>query len=163
MRQIVWVAYALLLFASSMLAQPRIDTKWHCPKVSAFHSLAVGDAPNHNYSILQGNCKSTASNANFPEDDSEYTEFQEIQGASVSVHGRMNVTMKGGDKVYYSYEGSFPTDTTRPFSQRWKLESGTGRYKSIKGNGTCSGLVHADGTADMGCMGTFSIGKGNGE
>jgi hypothetical protein len=159
MRKTVWVAFALLLFASTAPAQNRVDTKWHCPKLSAFHTLAVGDAPNHSYTIIQGSCKSTASDARFPEDESDYTEFQEMLSASVSVHGRMNVTMKNGDKVYYSYEGSFSTDIAKPFSQRWKLESGTGRYKSISGNGTCSGMVHADGSGDMECVGMYSIGK----
>ncbi|HEY1161390.1 MAG TPA: hypothetical protein VGE83_12205 [Terracidiphilus sp.] len=162
MRKMVWVAFALLLFASTALAQNRIDTKWRCPKPSEFHSVAVGDAPNHNYTIIQGSCKSTASDAGFPEDESDFTEFQEMLNASVSVHGRMNVTMTNGDKVYYSYEGSFSTDITKPFSQRWNLESGTGRYKFIKGNGACSGMVHADGTGDMECTGTFSIGKSSG-
>jgi hypothetical protein len=74
----------------------------------------------------------------------------------------MNVTMNNGDKVYYSYEGAFSTDTTKPFSQRWKLENGTGRYKFIKGVGACSGIVHADGSGDMECIGTFSIGKSSG-
>jgi hypothetical protein len=162
MRKIVWFAFVLLLSASAALAQNRVNTKWRCPKPPTFHRVAVGDAPNHSYTIIQGSCKSTASEANFPEDESTYTEFQEMLDASVSVHGRMNVTMKNGDKVYYSYEGSFSADTARPFSQRWKLVSGTGRYKSIKGNGTCTGMVHADGTGDMECIGTFSIGKNSG-
>jgi hypothetical protein len=163
MRKIAWVAFALLLFASTAMAQNKVDTKWTCSKPSAYHSVAVGDAPNHNYTIIQGSCKSTASEANFPEDNCDYTEFQEMLDASVSVHGRMNVTMKNGDKVYYSYEGSFSTDITKPFSQRWKLVNGTGKYISIKGHGTCSGLVHADGTGDMECVGSFSIGKSSGE
>ena len=163
MRTIVCVACALLLSASSALAQNRIDTKWRCQKPSSIHTLAVGDAPNHNFTIIQGNCKSTASGAHFPEDASDYTEFQEMLGSSVSVHGRMNVALKNGDRVHYSYEGSFPTDVTKPFSQRWKLESGTGRYKSIKGSGTCSGIVHADGTGEMECIGTYSIGENTGD
>ncbi|MGA2084467.1 MAG: hypothetical protein ABSG60_02995 [Terracidiphilus sp.] len=162
MRKIAWVTFALLLFASTTLAQNRVDTKWRCPKPPTFHSVAVGDAPNHNYTIIQGSCKSTTSDASFPEDNSDYTEFQEMLNASVSVHGRMNVTMNNGDKVYYSYEGAFSTDTTKPFSQRWKLENGTGRYKFIKGVGACSGIVHADGSGDMECIGTFSIGKSSG-
>jgi hypothetical protein len=163
MRKTVWIAFALLLSAFSALAQNRIDTRWRCPKPSAIHSLALGDTPNHNFTIIQGNCKSTASDAHFPEVESAYTEFQDMLIGSVSVHGRMYVTMKNGDRVYYSYEGSFSTDTTKPFSQRWKLESGAGRYKSIKGNGTCSGIVHADGTGEMECVGTFAIGKGTGD
>jgi len=121
--------------------------------------VAVGDAPNHTYTIFKVSCKSTATDANFQEDKSDYTEFQEMQDGSVSVHGRMNVAMKNGDKVDYSFEGSFPTDTTKPFSQKWKLESGTGRYKSIGGSGTCFGMVHTDGTGDMECIGTYSMGR----
>jgi len=147
----------LLCLAFPALAQNRVDTRWFCQKPSVFYNVAVGDAPNHNFTIIQGSCKSTASAANFPEDESEYTEFQEMLNASVSVHGRLNVTMRDGDKVYYSYEGSFSTEITKPFTQRWKLEGGTGRYKYTKGTGTCSGLVHADGTGDMECIGTFSM------
>ncbi len=159
MRRTVWVASALLLLASSALGQNRVHTKWRCPKPSALHTLAVGDAPNHNFTIIQGGCKSTASAALFPEDESEYTEFQEMRNVSVRAQGRMNVTMKNGDRVYYSYEGSFSTDTTKPFSQQWKFDGGTGSYKSIKGSGTWSGMVHADGTGEMECAGTCSIGK----
>jgi hypothetical protein len=159
MRQFVWVACSLLCFASATWAQNRVDTKWVCEKPSPFYTVAVGDAPNHTFTIFKVSCKSVTTDANFPEDKTDYTEFQEMQDGSVSVHGRMNVAMKNGDKVYYSFEGSFSTDTTKPFSQRWKLESGTGRFKSIGGSGTCSGMVHTDGTGDMECIGRFSIGK----
>jgi len=159
MRKTIWVVYALLLFASSAPAQNGVDTKWRCPSPSAVHTLAVGDAPNHNFTIIQGDCKSIASSAGFPEGESVYTEFQEMRSASVSVHGRMNVTMKNGDMVYYSYEGSFPTDITRPFSERWNLEGGTGRYRSVKGNGACTGKVYTDGSGEMECVGTFSISR----
>jgi hypothetical protein len=159
MKKIAWIAFVLLAFVSSLPAQNRVDTKWHCTKPSEFHRVAVGDAPNHNYTIIQGSCRSMASNAQFPEKECSYTEFQELQDAFVRVHGSMNATMENGDKVFYSYEGSFPADTTKPFSQRWKLVNGTGRYKSIMGNGICTGLVHADGTGDMECSGKYSTGK----
>lgn len=147
----------MLLSASGAIAQNLVNTKWRCPKPSALHSLAVGDVPNHSFTIIQGNCKSTARNPHFMEEESTYTEFQEMMGTTVSVHGRMNVAMQDGDRVYYSYEGSFSTDIARPFKQQWKFESGTGRYKSIRGAGDCSGTVHSDGTGEMECIGTFSI------
>jgi hypothetical protein len=158
MRRTVWVAFILFTLAATAPGQNRVKTKWQCPHPSAIHTLAVGDAPNHNFTIIQGSCKSTATASEFPEGESVYTEFQEMRDARVSVHGRMNVTMKSGGMVYYSYEGSFPADIRKPFSQRWILESGTGRYKSIKGNGDCSGTVHPDGTGEMECTGTFSTG-----
>jgi len=159
MRKTVWVVFAAFWFASAAMAQNKVDTKWRCPGPSASHTLAVGDVPNHNFTLIQGRCKSTASEKSFPEDESVYTEFQEMRGTSVYVHGRMNVTMKNGDRVFYSYEGSFPADVSQPFSQRWSLEGGGGSYKSVKGDGTCTGMVHADGTGDMQCTGNFSIGR----
>ena len=159
MKPIVTSAFGalLLLSASHAMAQNTVKTTWRCAKPLAMHSLAVGDVPNHSFTIIQGNCKSTASHPRFMEDESTYTEFQEMSGTSMSVHGRMNVTMQDGDKVYYSYEGSFPTDIAKPFTQRWRFEAGTGRYKSIRGTGDCSGKVHSDGTGEMECVGTFSI------
>jgi hypothetical protein len=69
------------------------------------------------------------------------------------------VTMDNGDKVYYTFEGSASTDITKPYSNKWKILSGTGKYKGIKGSGTCSGKFNADGSLDDACTGTYSIGK----
>jgi len=60
----------------------------------------------------------------------------------------MNVTIDNGDKVYYTYGVSMPIDIRKPVSQKWKILSGTGKYKGIKGFGACSGKVNADGSAD---------------
>jgi hypothetical protein len=61
--------------------------------------------------------------------------------------------------VYYTYGGSASTDITKPFSEKWKILSGTGKYKGIKGSGTCSRKINADGSGDVGCTGTYSMGK----
>jgi hypothetical protein len=141
------------------MAQGKVDTKWHCPKESVSHKLDVGDVPDHSYMILQFTCTATASDSGFAEKTGVGTEFQEIWKASFNAHGRFNATMDNGDKVYYTYEGSFSTDITKPFSLKWKLLSGTGKYKGIKGSGTCSGKFNADGSVDEECTGTYSIGK----
>jgi hypothetical protein len=49
--------------------------------------------------------------------------------------------MANGDKVYYTYGRSAPTDISKTLSQKWEILSGTGKYKGIKGSGTCSGKV----------------------
>ncbi|MGA2300668.1 MAG: hypothetical protein ABSG77_08235 [Candidatus Acidiferrum sp.] len=159
MRKLLFAACSLLVFGSVTMAQGKIDTKWHCPKPSAEHKFDVGDVPDHSYVILQDACNVTASDSGFAEKTGAYTEFQEIWKASINFHGRFNVTMENGDKVYYTYEGSAPTDITKPFSSKMKLLSGTGKYKGIKGSETCSGKINADGSFDMGCTGTYSIGK----
>jgi hypothetical protein len=141
------------------MAQSKVDTKWHCAKQSAEHKLNVGDLPDHSYGILQGTCNAASSHSGFAEKVGDYTEFQETWKATISFHGRFNVTMDDGDKVYYTYEGSASTDITKPFSQKMKILSGTGKYKGIKGTGTCLQTINADGSADLGCTGTYSMGE----
>ena len=109
--------------------------------------------------ILEGTCTATSSSNGYPEKSAAYTEFKEMWKASFSLHGRFNVTMDNGDKVYYTYEGSGSTDITKPASNKWKIQSGTGKYKGIKGSGTCSGTLHEDGSSDWECTGTYSMGK----
>jgi len=157
-RILLLVACFLLVCSSAAMAQSVVDTKWHCPKQSVEHKIEVGDVPDHSYMILQGACNATSSHSGFPEKTGVYTEFQEIWKASITFHGRFNVTMDNGDKVYYTYEGSAPTDFTKPFSQKMKILSGTGKYKGIKGTGTCSEKINAD-IADLTCTGTYSMGK----
>ena len=159
MRKLLFVAFTLLVFASAVMAQNKVDTKWHCPKQSADHKFDVGDVPDHSYMILQGTCNATSSGSGFAEKTGNFTEFREMWKASTSWHGRFNVTMDNGDKVYYTYEGSGSNDIAKPVSNKWRMLSGTGKYKGIKGSGTCSGTRSADGSSDWGCTGTYSMGK----
>jgi hypothetical protein len=155
----LFVACSLLVLGSAAMAQNKVDTKWHCPKSSAEHKFDVGDVPGHSYLITQGTCNATASDSGFAEKTGFSTEFQEIWKASINFHGRANMTMDNGDKVYYTYEGSASTDITKPAPIKWKILSGTGKYKGIKGSGTCSGKFNTDGSFDNACTGTYSLGK----
>jgi hypothetical protein len=159
MRKLLLVAFSLLMFGSAAMAQSKIDTKWHCPNQSTNHKFDVGDIPDHSYVIFQGTCNATSSVSGFAEKKGDFTEFQETWKASISLHGRFNVTMDNGDKVYYTYEETRSTDITKHASNKWKILSGTGKYKGIKGSGACSGTFHEDGSADWECTGTYSMGK----
>ena len=165
MRKLLFVVFSLLLLASAAMAQGKVDTKWHCSKPATEHKVNVGDQPDHTYSIIQGTCNATASGTGFAEKTGDYTEFDETWKASMTGHGRFNVTMDNAqarslnDKVYYTYETSAPTDITKPASNKWKILSGTGKEKGIKGSGTCSGKNNADGSSDWQCTGTYSMGK----
>jgi hypothetical protein len=159
MRKLSFVVFLLLVFGTAAMAQKKIDTKWHCPKQSADHKFDVGDIPDHSYMILQGSCDATSSGSGLAEKKGDYTEFREMWKESMNVHGRFNVTLDNGDKVYYTYEWSASTDITKPIKgHKWKVLSGTGKYKGIKGSGTCSGKIKGD-EADWVCTGTYSIGK----
>jgi len=49
MRKLLLIACSLLVFGSAVMAQNKVDTKWHCPKLSAEHQFDVGDVPGHSY------------------------------------------------------------------------------------------------------------------
>jgi hypothetical protein len=159
MRKSVLVVCSVLLFGSALLAQNKLDTKWNCSKPAAEHKIDVGDMADHAYVIAQGTCSATASDSGFDEKSGAYTEFRDMKKAGLSNHGRMIVTMGNGDKVYYNYSGSAPSDIKKPASNKWTIESGTGKYKGIKGSGSCSGMAHEDGSGDWHCTGTHTLGK----
>lgn len=160
MKRILWfVACSLLVCNSAAMAQSKVDTKWHCPKQPSAHKLDVGDVPDHSYMIVQGTCDATSSQRGFVEKAGNYTEFQEIWKDSISFHGRFNVTLDNGDKVYYAYEGSASTDTTKPVTQKMRIVNGTGKYKGAKGSEICSTKINADGSSDLECTGTYSMAK----
>ena len=154
MRKLLLVAFCLLAFGSAVIAQ-KIDTKWHCSKPSSSPSFDVGDVAGHSYALAQGACNATSSGSG--EKSGVYTEFDEVWKASMTGHGRFNVTMDNGDMVYYTYETSGSTDLKKPASNKWKIVSGTGKHKGIKGSGTCSGTRSEDGSSDWACTGTTSM------
>ena len=154
MRKLLFVAFCLLVFCSAAMAQ-KVDTKWHCAVPTANQKLDVGDEPDHSYVIAQGICMATASSSG--EKSGAYTEFQELRKASFTNQGHFDVTMDNGDTAYYSYEGSGPTDITKPATNKWKIIGGTGKHKDMKGSGSCSGTRHEDGSSDWACTGTYSM------
>ena len=158
MRTFLLVALALLVSGSIAMAQDKIDTKWHCSKAATEHKLDVGDTPDHTFLISQGTCDATSSDGDLKEKSGEYTEFHDGWKASFKFHGYFNATTDNGDKVHYTYEGSASTDITKPAANKWKIVSGSGKHKGIKGSGGCAGKVNADGSADWECTGTYSMG-----
>ncbi len=160
MRKLLLFALAFLGSASLTMAQSKIDTKWHCPKATSEQKLDVGDVPDHIYWIGQGTCDATSSDGDLKEKSGMFTEFHDQWKASFNFHGYYNATTDGGDKVHYKYEGSASTDTTKPASNKWKIVSGTGKNKGIKGSGTCAGTPSGDGSYDWTCTGTYSMGMG---
>ena len=159
MRKLLLVAFCLLVSVSVTMAQSKVDTKWHCSKAAAEHKFDVGDAPDHIYWIGQGTCDATSSSGGLKEKTGTFTEFHDAWKASFKYHGYFIATTDSGDKVNYMYEGSTPTDTTKPLSNKWKIVGGTGKNKGIKGSGTCSGKASGDGSSfDWDCTGTYSMG-----
>ncbi len=158
MGKFLLMVLALLVTGSIATAQNKIDTKWHCSKAATEHKLEAGDMPDHALGIAQGACEATGSTGDLKEKSGQYTEFRDAWKASFNYHGYYNATTEDGDKVFYKYEGSASADITKPAANKWKIASGSGKYKGIKGSGSCAGKVNADNSVDWECTGTYSMG-----
>jgi hypothetical protein len=160
MRKLLLVAFSLLVSVSVAMAQSKVDTKWHCSKATTEYKLDVGDVPDHLYWIGQGTCDATSSSGDVKDKAGTFTEFHDAWKASFKFHGYFIATTDSGDKVNYTYEGSGSADVTKPVANKWKIVGGTGKHKGIKGSGSCSGKVNADGSDDITCTGTYSMATG---
>jgi hypothetical protein len=157
MPKLLLVAFSSLFAVSAAMAQSKIDTKWHCSKPARDQKLDVDDVPDHIYWIGQGTCDATSNDGDLKEKSGRYTEFHDAWKATFTFHGYYNATTDDGDKVFYKYEGSGSPDPAKPIANKWKIVNGTGKYKGIKGSGSCAGKANADGSDDLTCTGTYSI------
>ena len=157
MRELLLIALSLFVSGSVALAQSKVDTMWHCPKATTEHKLEVGDVPDHVYYIGQGTCDATKSTGDLKEKNGTFTEFHDQWKAKFNFHGYYIATTDDGDKVSYMYEGSATTDATKPLANKWKIVSGTGKHKGMKGSGTCAGKAVGD-AFEWECTGTYSMG-----
>ncbi|HUB03346.1 MAG TPA: hypothetical protein VL983_11685 [Terriglobales bacterium] len=156
MRKSYFVPLCVLLLGLAARAQ-KVDTKWSCSKPAQNPMLAVGDVPDHSYALAQGTCNATAGTAG--EKSGAYTEFDETWKERHTGHGRFNVTMDNGDMVYYVYETMGSADPKKPASNKWRIVNGTGKYKGMKGSGSCKGTRHEDGSSEWECTGATSMGN----
>jgi hypothetical protein len=156
MRRVLLVALCLSVFSSTLMAQTKFQSKYHCGKSDAQKTFEVGDVPGHLFGVAQGNCDATVGGAG--EKSGVYTEVQEIWKSIFKTRGRFVVTMDNGDKLHHSYEAiGDPAKNT--VAEKWKVIGGTGKYKSAQGSGTCTGKLNDDGSSDWDCTGTTTLGK----
>ncbi len=162
MRKLVFAAVVVCLCASVATAQGKIEAGWKCAKATAQHALDVGDQPNHAYSIDQFKCTATQGEiAGVKDKEGTGTEFMEANATGSSGHGIYVETMANGDKIRYTFTASSTSDKgmMKTATDKWTIASGTGKFKGLKGSGTCNGKGNADGSSDWTCTGTYTMGK----
>jgi hypothetical protein len=162
MRKSVLILGLVCLCATGALAQGKVENAWACGKPAMANSIDVGDQPNHAYAIDQIKCTSTKGEIEgVREKEGTGTEFAEVKGNRSSGHAVFVETMANGDTIYATYQ---PTITLKDGqmqsgSDKWQYTGGTGKFKGIKGSGTCKGTGSADGSSNWTCTGTYALPK----
>ena len=162
MRKLLVVVCSLCLSAAVATAQGKVDSQWNCGKPAVAHSLDVGDQPGHAYAIAQFNCTATKGEIeNVKEKEGAGTEFDEVKGNTVRLHGVFIESLASGDKLHVSYQGTATMEKgqMQSVSDTWSITDGTGKLKGAKGKGTCKGKGNPDGSATFECTGDYTLAK----
>jgi hypothetical protein len=161
MKKLWFVLCLVCLFASVAMAD-NLASQWKCAKASEAHSIAVGDQPNHSYTISKTTCTSIKGEVGgVREKEGVGTQFNESSGDTTQWHGAFIVTLANGDSLHYAYsnKGAGVTKNGQFVSggNKWSVVGGTGKFSAAKGEGTCQGTGTADGGATWDCTGTVTV------
>jgi len=140
----------------------KIAATWKCAPPNPMNSIPVGDDPGHAYVIDQGKCTATKGEIEgVKETEGTATEFMEVKGNTGKGHGIFIESFPNGDKITYPYDftATLVNNVPQGGSNKWTMASGTGKFKGIKGSGSCTGKPNPDGSATYDCTGTYTIAK----
>lgn len=162
MRNFLVIVCCALMMSVAAVAQ-KMTEQLKCGKSDQQHSIPVGDAPGHVYSITHSTCT-------YPKPGNiglakkvfgEDVVFIETSGSRSTWHGVFTETMSNGDKLYYRHTGGAVLKDGAFISgeDRWQVSSGTGNYKGFTGKGICKPLPQADGTFLDECSGEYTAPK----
>ncbi len=158
MRKLAFVVCLAFVSAVEVQAQGKIDSQWKCGKATVEHSVDVGDQAGHTYVVTQSKCSATKGEIGGVQDkEGTATEFHDVMGNKQSWHGIFVETLASGDKLHYSYRGT-GTAAGGQFvsgSNTWTITGGTGKFRGVKGKGTCKGTLNPDGSPSWDCEGTY--------
>ena len=158
---ILSVFVCLLWLPFSAAGQNKYSATAQCAKPTVEHKLEIGDRPGHVFSITQGTCTYTtpATFASVQTKEGKWTGFDEVSG-NISTYRGVNIdVLSNGDKIFGRYEGSATSKNGKLVSgeEKWTLAGGTGKFKNIKGTGTCKGKGNPDGSSTWECSGDYQL------
>ena len=149
--------FALALATTS--AQTKTSFSGKCRKPDAPQSIAAGDADGHTFSLAQSKCTSKGDVNGVASKDGVATEHRDGTAKHSKGWGVYVQSFEGGDKVIYDYQTNvtLKADGTGSGTNKYQITGSTGKMKGIKGSGSCTLTVVADGSTDYSCTGDYTI------
>jgi hypothetical protein len=163
MRRFLPFVFVLWLSIPTAVAQAQttLNNAWKCSVVEPAAAVPVAGQADHAYSVYQVKCTATNGQiAGVKEKEGTATEFAEVMGNTNKGHGIFVETLENGDMVTYDFTFSSTMNgkVAESASNAWKMVSGTGKAKGIKGSGTCKGKGNPDASVSFECTGSYTIG-----
>lgn len=148
-RMLGMACFAMLL-AGTARAQTKVSGTVHCAKPDPIYSIDVGDRPGHTMTLQKGTCTwpkpMEIAGAKTKNDVDVF--FAENTATRTTSNGTVVGTLDSGDKMFVSTRDSAPIKDGKPGEGRgtWAFTGGTGKIAGIKGKGTYTLMMNADGT-----------------
>jgi len=87
-----------------------------------------------------------------------FSEHQDISGSHLKAWGVYVETFESGDKIFYAYQATGTVkDGAFSGGNKYQVEGGTGKFKGIKGSGTCKNTGTPDGGSEYACTGEYKL------
>jgi hypothetical protein len=155
------VAGLAFMLASAVGAQTKLTGTVTCAKPDPSYTIEVGDQPGHVYSLDKSSCSwgaDTLINGMKITADTG-TGTSESTATKTTSNGSRMATMENGDKFFASVHDSSPIKDGKPtnIAGTFTINGGTGKLKGIKGHGTYTVTLGADGTATVAVTGEYTI------
>jgi hypothetical protein len=125
----------------------KVEGKVRCDKPDPEHVIGVPDRPGHALMISKRKCIWTEPMVvmGAKTKDGVAVSFTEKMEGTLHTHGFEVDTLDNGEKLtWQSMDQVLAEKGPATAKGRWSLMRGTGKYKGIKGGGTCEGKLEAD-------------------
>ena len=162
MKRAALVFLVVLALAASAAAQTKFSATAQCGKPEKDFKIDVGDRPGHAFTIAQGKCVFTKGEiAGIQAKEEVWTGSSEVTGNTGRARWANVLTMANGEKVYGRGDGAVTLKDGAPQTEegKWTFNSGTGKFKGLKGKGTYKCKFAADGTATCEVEGEYELPK----
>jgi hypothetical protein len=162
MKRAALVFLVVLALAASAAAQNKFSGTWQCGKAEKEFKIEVGDRPDHAFTIAQGKCAVTkAEIVGIQVKEEVWTGSGEASGNTVRVRFSSFLNMANGEKAYVRSDGTITLKdgALQTWESKWTFNSGTGKFKGLKGKGTYKCTPAADGTATCEGEGEYELPK----
>lgn len=133
---------AITWFGGTAWAQTKIEIREQCGRPTSEYTIQVGDHPGHMFRIEQSTCiqETPLEIAGVAVKQHQVTGFIEIDAAKGAGDDQWFhvLTLANGDSICARSQGKATFDGARfkSSSAKWTLETGTGKFQTIKGSGS---------------------------
>jgi hypothetical protein len=159
--RVLSVVVLVFAFAAAAGAQTKITGTAHCAKADPSYSIEVTDHPGHTVMLEKAACTWTKPMeiAGLKAKDGVDVKTMESTATKMISSGTHVSTMDNGDKFFVSFHDTTAVKDGKPADAAgsWSFTGATGKLKGLKGKGTYTAKLQADGSADVDVEGEYTM------